>query len=107
MSTSGLGLIFAALNVRYRDVKYALPFLIQTGFFLTPVVYPARYVPERFKVILGLNPMSGALDAFRHALLSTPLSPVLVATSAVVSVGLFLFGLVYFHRMERSFADII
>lgn len=107
MSTSGLGLIFSALNVRYRDVKYALPFLIQTSFFLTPVVYPSRYVPDRFKMLLGLNPMAGIIEGFRHALLGTPLSSVVVATSAVVSVLLFLCGLLYFHRMERSFADII
>ncbi len=107
MSTCGLGLIFSALNVKYRDVKYALPFMIQTGFFLTPVIYPSRYIPERFKLVLGLNPMAGTLEGFRHALLGTSMSPIVVVTSIAVSVLLFLFGLIYFHRMERSFADII
>jgi lipopolysaccharide transport system permease protein len=107
MSTCGLGMIFAALNVRYRDVKYALPFMIQTAFFLTPVVYPSHYIPDRFKILLGLNPMAGMLEGFRHALLGTAISITVVVTSSVISIVLFLFGLIYFHRMERSFADVI
>lgn len=107
LAACGMGMILAALNVRYRDVKYVVPFFTQMAFFVTPVIYPALYVPKQLKPILGLNPMAGMLDGFRHALLGSPPSWQLVAESAAVSVVLFAVGLFIFRRMERSFADII
>ena len=106
-SAAGFGLALSALNVSFRDVKYAVPFLIQMGIFLTPVIYPLRYIPEKWQMLLGLNPMTGVVLGFRYALLGTPASWSVMAVSLAVSVLLFIFGLLIFRRMERVFADII
>jgi lipopolysaccharide transport system permease protein len=107
LASSGLGLILSALNVRFRDVKYAVPFFLQMGMFVSPVIYPLRYVPPRFQALLGLNPMTGMIVGFRHAMLGGPTDWKLVAASAAMSVILFVGGLLVFRRMERRFADII
>lgn len=102
------GLWLSALNVRYRDVRYTIPFLTQFWLFATPVVYPSSLVPEAWRPLLGLNPMAGVVEGFRWALLGTPEAPwALLAVSAIVSVALLLGGLVYFRRVERLFADVI
>lgn len=107
LSASGVGLIFSALNVSFRDVKYAIPFLIQMGLFLTPVIYPVTYLPRRLQPLLALNPMTGVVMGFRWALLGTPMDWRVVNISLLVSVGLFVVGLLIFRRMERQFADVI
>ncbi len=107
LAASGLGLILSALNVSFRDVKYAVPFLIQMGIFVTPVIYPIRYVPERWQTLMGLNPMVGVVLGFRHALLGVDVSWPVIGVSLVMSLGLFLLGLLIFRRMERHFADVI
>lgn len=107
LASSGLGLILSALNVRFRDVKYAVPFFVQMGMFVSPVIYPIRYVPARYQPLLGLNPMTGMIVGFRHAVLGGPMDWGLVAASAATSLLLFGGGLLVFRRMERRFADII
>ena len=107
LGCGGLGLILSALNVRYRDVKYVVPFFTQMAFFITPVIYPLQYVPEKYKILLGLNPMTGIVEGFRHALLGSPVSWACVWTSTAASVLLFVAGLFFFRRMERTFADVI
>ena len=107
LSAAGLGLILSALNVRFRDVKYAVPFIIQMGMFLTPVIYPIRYIPEKWQMLMGLNPMTGAVLGFRHVILGTPASWNVMGLSITVSVLLFLSGLYFFRRMELIFADVI
>jgi lipopolysaccharide transport system permease protein len=107
LAASGTGLIFSAMNVSFRDVKYAVPFLIQMLFFATPVIYPMRYVPERYQPWLALNPMVGIVQGFRHSLLGTEPQWRLVGTSLAMCLGLFVVGLFVFRRMERRFADII
>jgi lipopolysaccharide transport system permease protein len=107
LSASGLGLIFSALNVRFRDVKYAVPFIIQMGLFVTPVIYPVSYLPARLRPLLALNPMTGVVMGFRNALLGTPMDANVLRLSLVVSLLLFGLGLLIFRRMERKFADII
>ena len=107
LSASGLGLILSALNVSFRDVKYAVPFMIQMGIFVTPVIYPIRYIPPRWQLLMGLNPMAGVVLGFRHALLGSAASWQIMGTSLAVSLLLFVFGLFIFRRMERRFADII
>jgi lipopolysaccharide transport system permease protein len=107
LAASGIGLILSALNVRFRDVKYLVPFFIQMAFFLTPVIYPARFVPRQLEMLLGLNPMAGMVEGIRHALLGTPVSWTLVWASTTVSTLLFVLGLHVFRRMERTFADVI
>jgi lipopolysaccharide transport system permease protein len=107
LSAGGIGLLLAALNVQYRDVKYVVPFVTQMIFFLTPVIYPMRYVPAKLKGLLALNPMAGTVEGFRHALLGTAVSWNLVGTSFAISALLFVAGLFLFRRMERTFSDVI
>jgi lipopolysaccharide transport system permease protein len=107
LAASGLGLMLAALNVQFRDVKYVVPFLVQAGMFVTPVIYPIAYVPSRYQLWLGLNPMAGMAEGFRLALLGTSASPGLIGVSFVVSTMLFVGGLFVFRRLERRFADLI
>jgi lipopolysaccharide transport system permease protein len=104
----GVGLWLATLNVRYRDVRYTVPFLAQLWLFATPVAYPASIVPERWRPVLGLNPMAGVVEGFRWALLGAgQVSGGLLAVSGTVSCLLLVSGLLYFRRMERGFADVI
>ncbi len=106
--TTGMGMFTAALNVRYRDVKYVVPFLLQVWMFATPIAYPAAVVPTRFRFLLALNPFWSVVDGFRACLF--PLRPIdftLFGTSICVSVAVLLAGAWYFHKVERSFADVI
>ncbi len=102
------GLWLTALNVKYRDVGQAVPFLIQTSMYLTPVVYPTSLVPERYRTLYSLNPMVGIIDGFRWSLLGSR-APDFALHSAGMMVLLFLFvtGLYHFRKLERSFADVI
>jgi lipopolysaccharide transport system permease protein len=104
----GAGLWLSALNVQYRDVRYTIPFLTQFWLFATPVAYPSSLVPERWRVLYGLNPMAGVVEAFRWALLgkSAGPGPLLAVSVAVVTVML-VGGLFYFRRMEKTFADVV
>jgi lipopolysaccharide transport system permease protein len=106
--SAGAGMLFAALNAKYRDIRYTIPFLVQFWMFATPVVYPASMIPERYRMIYALNPMTGVIEGFRSALLgNTPFPTGMVLLSAVVSLGIFLIGLIYFKKVERHFADVI
>jgi lipopolysaccharide transport system permease protein len=107
MTSAGAGLTLSALNVSFRDVKYAVPFLVQIGLFLTPVIYPARYLSHRAQILMGLNPMAGVVIGFRHALLGSEGSWEVMGLSLGISVLLFVSGLFIFRRMEDRFADII
>lgn len=107
LAALGVGMGLSALNVRYRDVTHALPFLIQVWMYATPVVYPTSLVPEKWRAIFALNPLTGIIDAYRSAALGRPLDwRTLGVSSAVVLVLLFL-GARSFNRMEREFADIV
>jgi lipopolysaccharide transport system permease protein len=107
LAASGTGLLLSALNVSFRDVKYVVPFMVQMGLFVTPVIYPAHYIPQRWQFLMGLNPMAGVVIGFRHALLGTEASWQVMGVSLLVSVFLFIFGLLIFRRMENRFADVI
>jgi lipopolysaccharide transport system permease protein len=103
-----LGLWFSALNVRYRDVRYTVPFLTQVGLFVTPVAYPSSLIPEKWRLLYSLNPMAGVVDGFRWALLGNTDPPGLFcAVSLGMVLLLLLGGLAFFHRMEKTFADVI
>ncbi len=104
----GVGLWLSALNVKYRDVRYTITFLVQFWLFATPVAYPSSIVPERWRMIYGLNPMAGVVEGFRWALLGKSQGPggLLVVSIAVV-ILIFLGGLYYFRRMEAEFADVV
>jgi lipopolysaccharide transport system permease protein len=104
---AGTGLWLAALNVRYRDVRYAVPFLTQILFFVTPVVYSSSLIPGRWRPWLALNPMAGVVEGFRWSLLGGSPSLGLFAISAFMAIALLMGGLAYFQRVERDFADVI
>lgn len=110
----GAGLWLSALNVEYRDVRHIMPFFVQLLLFVSPVIYPASKVTEWLEELglpgwlYGLNPMAGVIQGFRWALLGSELDPgPLLAAGSIVTLLLLGFGLVYFRRMERTFADVV
>lgn len=104
----GLGLWLAALNVKYRDIGFTLPFLTQIWFFVTPIAYPSSLVPERWQAIYGLNPMAGVVEGFRWALLGKTEAPgMILAVSVLVAVCLLIGGLYFFRHKEDTFADVV
>jgi len=108
VTTLGAGLWLAALNVKYRDVRYIVPVMVQFGMFVSPVAYPSSLVPAPWRTLYALNPMAGVIEGFRWALLGTDTAPgPLVAVSAVAALILLVSGLFYFRRTEKTFADVI
>ena len=103
-----VGLWMSALNVKYRDVRYTIPFLAQAWMFATPIVYPSSMIPEAWRWLYGLNPMAGVVEGFRWALLGTNILhlPLILVSTGVVVIGL-VGGLYYFKRMEKMFADLV
>ena len=106
-TAAGVGVWLAALNVRYRDVRYVVPFVVQLWMFATPVAYPASLVPARWRAVYGLNPMAGVIEGFRWALAGGPAPGVITLVSAAVVVVLIAGGAVYFRKLEGTFADVI
>jgi len=102
----GIGLWLAALIVTYRDFRYVVPFLVQSWMYLSPVIYPVSMVPAKWQPLLALNPMAGIIDGFRSALLGLPWNYTTIGISSVSSLVLLAFGLGYFRKTERSFADV-
>ncbi len=108
MTALGIGFWLSALNAQYRDVRYTLPFLTQFWLFATPVVYPASLVPEQWRLLYGLNPMTGVVEGFRWALLGGTGAPdTMLAVSATVVLGVFIGGLYYFNRVGETLADVV
>ncbi len=107
MTSVGVGLWLSAINVRYRDVRYVIPFLIQFWLFASPVVYSSTLLPERYQIIYGINPMAGVIEGFRWALLGTEAPGSLIAISVIIVVVLLISGAFYFRRSEKAFADVI
>ncbi len=107
LTSLGFGFWLAALNTEYRDVMYAMPFLVQFWMFVTPVVYPVTLVPERYRWLLGLNPMAGVTEGFRWCLLGAPAPGSLLWTSFVVASAVFMSGIAWFRSRERVFVDML
>jgi lipopolysaccharide transport system permease protein len=104
----GAGMLLAALNVRYRDVKYTIPFLTQIGLFVTPIIYPVGFLPHRYQGWLALNPMAGVIEGFRGCLLGVgSVDWGLVASSWALTLLMLLIGGLHFRSTERVFADIV
>jgi lipopolysaccharide transport system permease protein len=103
----GSGMLLAALNVRYRDVKYTIPFVVQIGLFLTPIIYPLSFFPARAQPWFALNPMAGIVEGFRASLLGTPIDWTLVGASWLITLALLFLGSLHFRSTERIFADIV
>lgn len=108
LAATGIGLVCASLNLKYRDIRYALPFFIQIGMYATPVIYPSSLLEGRFHWILTLNPMTGVIEAARAGVLQTgSVDFKLLGISALIAVALFIFGMLRFKKTERLFADIV
>jgi lipopolysaccharide transport system permease protein len=109
VTSLGVALVLGAMNVQFRDVRHALPFLVQAWMYATPVVYPASLITDpTWHLLYSLNPMVGVVEGFRWALLGTDTAPgVSVLVSAAIATTLLVFGAFYFKRMERTFADVI
>jgi lipopolysaccharide transport system permease protein len=108
LTALGLSLFVSAMNVRYRDVGHAIPFLVQILMFLSPIVYPVSLVPEQWRLLYSLNPMAGVIEGFRWALLGKALPDLrMMGGSFLVLLVVVLAGMMYFRRMERQFADVI
>src|SRR6266550_6211479 len=108
MTALGVGLWLSALNVKYRDVRYTINFLIQFWLFATPVAYPSSIVPAKWRALYGLNPMAGVVEGFRWALLGKQEAPgAMLWVSVAVVILILIGGLYYFRRMEQQFADVV
>jgi len=105
--TIGIGTLLATLSVAYRDIKYITPFLVQLWMYASPVIYPVSIVPEKWRWLLSLNPMSGLIDGCRSAFFGKPFDWVSLGISTSISLLMVLVGLLYFKAAERRFADII
>lgn len=103
----GVGLWVAALNVEYRDIRVVLPWVLQIAMYATPVVYPMASLPERYRWIAAINPMTGIVEAFRTTLFGTPLAVGPLLWSITFAIAAFIGGAFYFRRMERLFADLL
>jgi len=103
----GVGMWTSALNVKYRDIRYALPFAIQLLMFATPIIYPVSLIPERWRWLLNLNPLTGIIEGYRAAFFGRPFNWPMLAVSAAITLALLVYAAFYFRRMERTFADIV
>ncbi|MBA4123895.1 MAG: ABC transporter permease [Acidobacteria bacterium] len=103
----GVGMWMSALNVKYRDVRYALPFLVQLGMFASPIIYPLSLVPEKWRWLIALNPLAGQIEAYRSAFFGKPFDWLSLGVSAVLTFAVLIYSAYNFRRMEKSFADII
>lgn len=108
LTALAFGLWLSALNIKYRDITYIIPFLIQLWFFLTPVAYPSSIIPEAWRFAYSLNPMTGVVEGFRWALLGDQNAPwIALLLSSLIVVVVFVSGLLYFRHMEYEFADVV
>jgi len=108
LTAAGMGMWLTALSVQYRDINYAMSFVVQLLMYAAPVVYPASSVPQEYRWLYALNPMVGVIEGFRSALLGTnPMPWDFISIGAVVSVILLVSGTLYFRRMEKTFADVV
>jgi lipopolysaccharide transport system permease protein len=105
----GSGLFVAALNVKYRDFRYIVPFIVQFGLYISPVGFRSSIIPPEWRLVYSLNPMVGAIDGFRWCILddSSPLDVASISISLFVSLALMIIGISFFRRTERGFADTI
>lgn len=108
ITSMGVGLWLSAMNVKYRDIRYIVPFLMQFWLFATPIAYPSTLLDQPWRTLYGLNPMVGVVEGFRWALLDTRTAPGLITIfSALAAVVLLVTGAYYFRRMEKTFADVV
>ena len=104
----GLGMILSSLNVRYRDIKYTIPFMIQIWLFITPIIYPISILPEKYQRLMALNPMTGIIEAFRSTVIpGKQIDLGLLIYSISASILIFMAGLIIFRKTEKGFSDLV
>lgn len=103
----GVGMWMSALNVKYRDVRYALSFMIQLLMFATPIIYPISIVPEKLRFVFSINPLVGQIEAYRSAVFGKPFDWTTLAISVILTLAILFYSAYTFRRMESSFADVI
>jgi lipopolysaccharide transport system permease protein len=103
----GMGMWLSGLNVKYRDVRFALPFLVQLWMFVSPVIYPTSFLPAKYRWLLSLNPMTGIIEGYRSSLFGLPFKWTALAGSTAITFILLIYSAYSFRRMEKSFADIV
>ena len=104
---TGIGMWMSALNVKYRDIRYVLPFVIQIGMFASAIIYPLSLVPEKWRWLMALNPIAALVEAFRDACFGNPFDWTSIGIATLVTFGILAFAAFYFRKMERGFADVI
>lgn len=107
LTALGIGTLLSALTVAYRDFRYVVVFMLQIWMYLTPVIYPVKMIPENWRWLISLNPMSGIVDAYRSAILGKPFDWHNLGISLAVATVAFFIGIMYFRRIEARFADIV
>ena len=104
---TGVGMWLSALNVKYRDIRFALPFIVQLWMFLSPVFYPSNVLPEKYRWAFALNPLTGIIDAYRSSLFGRPIDWTALGVSSLITIVLLVYASYSFRRMEKTFADIV
>ena len=107
MTALGVGCILSSLTVTYRDFKLVVPFTLRVWMYLSPVVYPVSLLPREYQWLMALNPMTGVIGGFRSVLFNQPLKWLELGISTAIATVLFVFGLYFFRRTERRFADVV
>jgi lipopolysaccharide transport system permease protein len=108
VTSLGVGLWLSAMNVRFRDIRYIVPFVTQFWMFATPIAYPSSLLSEPWRTLYGLNPMVGVIEGFRWGLLGTDTAPGgIIIISSLMAMAILVSGAFYFRRAEKSFADIV
>lgn len=103
----GVGMWLSALNVKYRDIRFALPFVIQLWLFVSPVIFPSSILPEKWRWVMALNPLTGIIEGYRSAIFGRPINWTVLGVSVVITLVVLTCASYYFRRMEKTFADIV
>lgn len=103
----GVGMWLSALNVKYRDIRFALPFIVQLWMFVSPVLYPSSILPEKWRFLFHLNPLAGIIDGYRSSLFGQPIDWIALAVSTLITIVLLVYASFSFRRMEKTFADVV
>lgn len=103
----GIGALLSALTVSYRDLRFVIPFVLQIWMFLSPVVFGVRFIPDEYRWLMLINPMTGYIEGFRSAVLGSPIDWLALGISFFLSLLFLMIGSIYFRKVERRFADVI
>jgi lipopolysaccharide transport system permease protein len=103
----GVGMWLSALNVKYRDIRFALPFIVQLWMFLSPIIYPSTLLPEKWRWAFALNPLTGIIEGYRSSLFGQPLNWTSAGISTLITLVILVYAAFSFRRMEKTFADVV